>query len=144
MKGRQTRFLIVLGALLLIALLTVGACSVSERAPGQIELSATVFDLGTVPNNEPVSRVFQVRNVGPGALDITGVSTSCGCTTAEVGSRSLRPGEAADLTVTYDPQVHEGEIGTFLRFVYVRSNDPETPEASLALRVTVVNPEEAG
>lgn len=44
--------------------------------------------------------------------------------------------------MTYDPRVHGGETGTFLRQVYIRSNDPETPEAVLTLRVTVVAPTE--
>jgi hypothetical protein len=78
--------------------------------------------------------------VGRGELEITGVSTSCACTTAEVGSRHLGPGRATDLTVTYDPQVHGGETGEFMRVVYVRSDDPDTTEASLTIRVTVVEP----
>jgi hypothetical protein len=87
-----------------------------------------------------VSQVFQVRNVGGSELEIVGVSTSCACTAAKVDSRRVASGQAADLTVTYDPLVHGGETGEFLRVVYVRSNDPETPEASLTIRVTVVAP----
>jgi hypothetical protein len=131
----------LMGGLLALLLLGAAGCSTVENSPGQIELSATDFDFGTVPNNRPVSEVFQVRNVGQGILEITGVSTSCGCTTAEVDARSLAPGEATGLTVTYDPQVHDGETGEFLRIVYVRSSDPDTPEASLTIRVTVVEPE---
>lgn len=108
--------------------------------PGKIELSATEFDFGTIPNTEPVTQVFQVHNVGGEKLEITGVSTSCGCTTAEIGSRSLSPGEVTDLVVTYDPQAHDGATGEFMRVVYVRSNDPETPEVNLAIRATVVEP----
>jgi cytochrome c-type biogenesis protein CcmH/NrfF len=74
-------------------------------------------------------------------LEIAGVSTSCGCTTAEIESRHLSPGEMTDLTVIYDPQVHDGETGSFLRVVYIRSNDPATPEATLTIRVMVVDPE---
>jgi hypothetical protein len=84
-------------------------------APGGIELSTTQFDFGTVPNSQPVSQVFRVRNVGQGTLQTTGVSTSCGCTTAERASSQLAPGAATDLTVTYDPQVHDGALGEFLR-----------------------------
>ncbi|MFQ6101673.1 MAG: DUF1573 domain-containing protein [Anaerolineae bacterium] len=128
--------------LFILATLAV-ACTPTDR-PGRIELSAVGFDFGTIPNTEPVRHTFQVRNVGRGTLEITGVSTSCGCTTAEVGSRRLRPGEATDLTVTYDPQVHEGETGRFMRVVYIRSNDPDTPEATLTIWVTVVEPREGG
>ena len=126
--------------LLMLVLAVATGCTVAAQSPGKIELSATEFDFGTIPNTKSVSQVFQVHNVGGDKLEITGVSTSCGCTTVKVGSRSLSPGEVTDLTVTYDPQAHDGATGEFMRLVYVRSNDPETPEASFTIRVTVVEP----
>ena len=144
MRTKRVRTFIVLCGLIALLLTAVAGCAPAGDASGQIELSATDSDLGTVPNDQPVSEVFQVRNAGLGALEIRGVSTSCGCTTAQVGKSRLEAGEATDLTVTYDPQVHNGETGTFLRIVYVRSSDPDTPEASLAIRVTVVDMEAAG
>lgn len=126
--------------LLMLVLAVATGCTVAAQSPGKIELSATEFDFGTIPNTESVSQVFQVRNLGGEKLEITGVSTSCGCTTAETGSRSLSPGEVTDLTVTYDPQTHDGAAGEFMRVVYVRSDDPDTPEATLTIRVTVVEP----
>lgn len=130
-----------LPAVLLALVLAVAAgCTVAAQSPGKIELSATEFDFGTIPNTEPVSQVFQVHNVGGEKLEITSVSTSCGCTTAEIGSRSLSPGEVTNLAVTYDPQAHDGATGEFMRVVYIRSNDPKTPEANLMIRVTVVEP----
>jgi hypothetical protein len=124
--------------LLLLVLAVATGCTVAAQSPGKIELSTAEFDFGTIPNTGPVSQVFQVRNAGGEKLEISGVSTSCGCTTAEIGRRSLSPGETTDLTVTYDPQAHGGATGEFVRVVYVRSSDPETPEASLTIRVTVV------
>ena len=125
---------------LLFGLAVAAGCAAVTKSPGQIELSAAEFDFGIISNTEPVSQVFQVRNVGQGRLEVIGVSTSCGCTTAEIGSLSLASGEVANLTVTYDPQAHDGATGEFVRLVYVRSNDPATPEARLTIRVTVVEP----
>ncbi|UCC63389.1 MAG: DUF1573 domain-containing protein [Anaerolineae bacterium] len=122
---------------LLILAAAVGYAALPP-APGQIALSASEFDFGTIPNTTPVSQVFQVRNAGRGPLEISGVSTSCGCTTAEIGARRLAPGEATDLKVTYDPLAHDGATGQLMRVVYIRSDDPDTPEASLTIRVTVV------
>jgi len=121
------------------AAVAVGYAAIPQ-APGQIELSATEFDFGTIPNTGPVSHVFQVHNAGDGPLEIGGVSTSCGCTTAEVGDQQLAAGELTDLTVTYNPLAHDGAIGDFMRLVYIRTDDPGTPEASLTIRVTVVEP----
>lgn len=124
--------------LLTLAILAV-ACTPIQQ-PGRIELGETDFDFGEIPSTGPVSQTFQVRNAGQGTLKITGVSTSCGCTAARVDKERLAPGETTALTVTYDPQAHGGQTGRFMRVVYVRSDDPETPEASLIIRVTVTTP----
>ena len=124
----------------LFVLILIGAACAPLEQPGRIELGETEFDLGTVSNTETVSHTLQVRNTGQGTLEITGVPTSCGCTTAQVDRDRLGPGETANLTVTYDPQAHDGQTGRFMRVVYIRSDDPETPEASLTIRVTVTAP----
>lgn len=144
MKPRRTLIAVTMAGVLALLLAAAAGCAAVDESPGQIELSATEFDFGSVANTGPVSEVFQVRNGGSGILEILGVSTSCGCTTATVDGRSLGPGEGANLVVTYDPQAHGGETGDFLRLVYVRSNDPDTPEVSLTIRVTVVEPGEVG
>ncbi|HDQ73877.1 MAG TPA: DUF1573 domain-containing protein [Chloroflexi bacterium] len=126
--------------LLLLMGVTLTAACAAARQPGRIELGETEFDLGEISSTGPVSQTFQMRNAGQGTLEITGVSTSCGCTTAEVDRSRLGPGETATLTVTYDPQAHGGQMGRFTRVVYVRSDDPETPEANLTIRVTVTGP----
>lgn len=129
--------------LLLGVIAVLSACGGGPREPGKIALAEGVVDFGTIPNSAPVTHTVAVRNEGPGVLDITGVSTSCGCTTAEATDRRLNPGEATDLVIVFDPQSHGGEIGTFLRQVYVRSSDPDAPEAVLTFRVTVVEQAES-
>jgi len=140
----MTRQRIILAAILTIVVVRIAAIAADyaalPQASGRIKLSATEFDFGTIPNTGPVSQVLQVRNAGDGPLAISGVSTSCGCTAAEVASRQLAAGESTDLTVTYDPLAHGGATGDYMRLVYVRSDDPDTPEASLTIRVTVVEP----
>ena len=137
MKGKRMLIRPALTGLLILILAATAGCTTVASSPGQIELSATEFDFGTIPNTEPVSQVFQVRNVGQGWLEITGVSTSCGCTTAEIDSPRLAAGQTTDLTVTYDPRTHEGATGEFTRVVCLRSNDPDAPDVTLIIRVTV-------
>ena len=120
--------------------IAIAAVGCSPAAAGRIELSSTDVDLGEVLSTEQLSHVFQVRNAGTGSLSITGVSTSCGCTTAEISATSLAPGLSADLLVTFDPQAHSGATGDFTRQVYIRSSDPDTPEAVLTFHITVVDP----
>ena len=137
--SKRTVPVIVIAAVL-VGLAAAAVYAALPQGSGRIELSATEFDFGTVPNTGPVSHTIQVRNAGRGPLQIAGVSTSCGCTTAEIARTELAPGESTELRVTYDPLAHDGALGEFLRIVYIRSDDPDTPEASLAVRVRVVAP----
>ncbi len=142
-KQRRSGRTPVLASLLILVLVAgVGCAHAQLSSTGKIELATDTFDFGTISSTDSVSQTVQVRNVGRGPLEILGVSTSCACTTVEVDSRRLGPGDATDLRVTYDPQVHDGVTGRFMRVVYVRSNDPDTPEAALTVWVTVVEPAE--
>jgi len=138
MNKRTIAVLVV--AVIVLSLAAAAGYAALPETPGRIELSAAEFDFGTVPNTGPVSQTFQVRNAGEGTLHIDGVNTSCGCTSAEIARRELAPGESTQLTVTYDPLAHDGALGEFMRIVYVRSDDPDTPEATLTVRVKVVEP----
>lgn len=140
MRREKTISALALCGLLIPLLIGAVGCTANAESPGQIELSTAEFDFGTVPNDKPVSQVLQVRNTGRGTLTIVGLSTSCGCTTAEVQDHQLAPGTTTDLTVTYDPTAHDGATGEFMRIVYIRSDDPDTAETMLTLRVKVIDP----
>jgi hypothetical protein len=73
-----------------------------------------------------------------GSVDPREWCTHLGSFVPRTSYRTLPPGEAADLKVTYDPQAHDGATGEFMRLVYVRSSDPDIPEARLTIRVKVV------
>lgn len=119
-------------------LLSIIVASCASPTSGQLALSTTAFDFGTVPNTKAVSHVFEVRNTGRRPVEITEISTSCGCTTAEMAESSLSPGESTALVVTYDPQAHNGATGRFMRVVYIRSTAAQTPEIQLTITVNVV------
>jgi hypothetical protein len=137
LSQRLRRGWVGFGLLLLLASVAAGC---SSRASGKIEVVPVEADFGTIPNTAPVTHVFDIRNGGTGLLEITGLSTSCSCTVAEVDSDQIEPGEITALTVTFDPTSHNGATGNFMRQVYVRSNDPETPERTLTFWVEVVEP----
>jgi hypothetical protein len=141
MRGKNKADTLLQYGLLMALLLFAAGCAANAQLPGQIELDTTEFDFGTVPNDRPISQIFQVHNVGRGTLEILGTSTSCGCTTAEIDNHRLAPGATTDLTVTYDPQAHDGATGEFMRIVYIRSDDPDRAETKLNLRVKVVEPD---
>lgn len=126
-KLMKTYFLVlILGAVIFIAGCTSG--------PQKIELSTTFFDLGDVdPDKGIITEEFFVKNVGGMPLKITSVSTSCGCTEAEVENDEIAPGEQTKLIINYDPSVHPGLVGKIERVVYIKSNDPFNEEIELEL-----------
>ena len=129
---------LLLGIVGVLLLGLLSACGTG--AVGKIDLPTAEADFGIVPNTDPVTQVFEVRNTGDGVLDIISLSTSCGCTTATTSKDSLEPGDVAELTVTFDPGAHDGATGEFMRQVFIQSTDPETPEAIFAFHITVVEP----
>ena len=124
-------WLLIVGTLFLINL--ISGCSTQLKQP-KIELSTTYFDLGDInPDEGKRSETFFVENKGTDILKILSVSTSCGCTEAEVENEEIQPGEKTKLTVTYDPSIHPGLVGNIKRVVYIQSNDPLQSEIELEL-----------
>jgi alpha-D-ribose 1-methylphosphonate 5-triphosphate diphosphatase PhnM len=83
-----------------------------------------------------VAHVFAVQNTGTIDLKISNLVTSCGCTTAELSSRVIPPGQRADLIVTYDPDFHTAE-GPVVRLVWFATNDPAQPWAEVRITADV-------
>lgn len=118
-----------------LLMLALAGCS---GGTPQAAVSPADYDFGQIGPDNPVTTTFVVNNPGNGPLQIESVATSCGCTTAQISSQTIAPGASADLTVTFDPQAHAGAIGQFLRYVYLRTNDPATPEVEVEIKVEVV------
>jgi hypothetical protein len=103
-----------------------------------VAVAPAIHDFGQV-GPDPVTTVFTVRNEGGGSLQVESISTSCGCTTAQISAQTIRASELAKLAVTFDPQAHDGAVGQFVRFVYLRTNDPATPEVQVQISAEVVD-----
>jgi hypothetical protein len=123
----------------LLGLLALGGY-LRQPDPPQIAVEPSSFDWGEIPNDRAITQDFLVKNEGGSPLEILGITTSCGCTTARVEDSTLEPGGQTRLQVTLDPTVHEPMIGPVVRFVYLRTNDPDDPEISLELQATLVEP----
>jgi hypothetical protein len=93
------------------------------------------FDFGVLRARHRVHRAFVVKNFGAADLQITNVSTTCGCTAALLDRQTLKPGRSATLRVTFDTRDDRGRV---LRSVLIESNDPAKPKLELKLEATVV------
>lgn len=116
--------------------LILAACTGSSP---NLTLDRNTIDLGQVTNGEV--RIFEIslQNDGTSDLLIEAVSTSCGCTSAEVTPTTILPGESGLLTIRYDSGAHgPEENGPIMRQVFIASNDPDQAEIEFRFTANVV------
>ena len=105
--------------------------ALAEGAP-KIQFDRVVYDFGKTSQVTTVSGVFKLKNVGDAILKVEAPKPSCGCTVAELKPDTLQPGETGELPFT----LHLGLVKAQLdKRIAVKSNDPTTPEVSLAIKV---------
>ena len=127
-----------MSALVLAALLMAAPAEAAAppRAP-RIAVEPPAFDFGVLRGGHRVHRAFVVKNFGATDLQITNVSTTCGCTAALLDRQTLKPGRSATLRVTFDTRDDRGRVQ---RSVLIESNDPAKPKLELKLEATVLPP----
>lgn len=112
-------------------ILTLSLCmalsTLAVAAPA-IYVVLPVYDFGSVFEGIAAAHTFMIKNTGDEVLEISGISASCGCTTAELATTSIEPGESVALDVLVNTT---GFGGTISKSITVYSNDPETPLLSL-------------
>jgi hypothetical protein len=129
----------LLPALMVIIGVVLAACA---SPPPDIALSLEYADLGEVANGEIRTIEVEVLNSGGAPLQIEQISTSCGCTTAEVEPRTIAPGSSAILRITFDSGAHGPDFqGPIRRAVFLSSNDPDEAEIILTLEAVIRSPD---
>lgn len=101
-------------------------------------LDRTEHDFGLIPQyGGTVETTFTLTNEGTEVLELGVLSTSCACTKATTSETSIPAGDAATLTVIFDPNLHEEPLDTFKRTIFIPTNDPNTPEAEVTIQVDI-------
>lgn len=117
----------------LIPRVTPTARSVPAGQPApRLDLPSQEFNFGRVSRDTVVTHVFPVNNLGTADLHITTLVTSCGCTTAELSSDTIPPGQRADLKVVFDADFHPVK-GSVTRLVWLGTDDPAHPWVEIRL-----------
>ena len=113
----------------------LGACTSGQPS---IAVEESSLDLGNVVNGDIVSRDLTVRNRGEADLEIDSIITSCTCTQATVNPMTIPAGQSGILHIEFDSGFHGPDLaGPLIRQVFIRSNDPQTPELQVELSVYV-------
>jgi len=112
--------------------------AVDESGP-KVLLNRTAHDFGDVPQSQGIlSTAFTIQNIGDDVLTIGNVSTSCGCTTAELSDSTIDPNGTAIITVYFDPNFHEEPSGKITRTVFIPTNDPRQSEVEVKIMVDIL------
>ena len=96
----------------------------------QLVFTESHHDFGKVKGGQVVDYTFKFKNTGKGTLEVTNVSTSCGCTVAHISSKKLEPGQEGTLRIELDTKNREGKLN---RNITIQSNDPSDPNKALLI-----------
>ena len=102
--------------------------------------SDALYDFGSALEGTMVTHTFTIKNQGQGYLDISGVKTSCGCTTGQPSKMHVAPGETTDIAVSFDTHFQKGhQVRTITAF----TNDPKNPQVAMTMQGIVKKQVEA-
>jgi hypothetical protein len=101
-----------------------------------IQFEKLEFDFGKIFDDQPVEAEFKFTNTGGGALVITNVQTSCGCTTPDWDRqrKQYNAGESGVIKARFDP-AHKSGLQT--KTVTVTTNDRANPTIVLNLKTNI-------
>lgn len=117
-----------------------GGINAYKEANTVVEITPASQDLGTVIYGDVATTEFTLTNFTPKKLEITRVSTSCSCTSAEVEKMSLEPYESVAVEVSFDPAVHKDDtdLGEITRTIYIDTDNPNFKQITSTITATVI------
>ncbi len=120
--------------ILLLCCITMAA---QAMADSKIKFEVMTHDFGTIQETDGDAKcVFKFTNEGDTPLLITRAQASCGCTSPDYPKKPVRPGESAEIKVTYHAK---GRPGPFDKSIYVYSNDKSNERVMLTITGNVIN-----
>lgn len=117
-----------------------GGINLYKESNAEVVITPSNQDLGEVVYGDIPTTSFIFTNFTPMPVEITRVSTSCGCTKAEVKKKQLGAYESTEVTVSFDPAVHGDatDVGDITRIIYVSTDNPNFPQLTNTITANVV------
>jgi len=82
------------------------------------------WNFGTLKEGAVAKHKFLLRNYSRKDLEIRDITSSCGCTVAEVKKKKIKPGDSTSIEVKFNSKGYRGEI---TQFIFVTMDSPEEP-----------------
>jgi hypothetical protein len=99
----------------------------TDSAAASLLLAEEAFDFGSIPQGKPVYHSFRITNGSASPLQLTGVQTSCGCTTPEWSKDPIAPGKSAFVKVGFNA----ASDGPFEKFITIQYNENSTRQVKI-------------
>ena len=115
---------------------TKTAKAVPAKGP-RIVVEPAEHDFGKAQQNKTLTKEFRLKNTGTEELVIGEVATTCGCTAAQLTTKTLKPGDSTPLVVNLETRTVSGKLE---RYVMVSSNDPENKQLQVKVTADVAAP----
>ena len=129
--------IVILGGILVFSNIPNNSSNTIQNNSGlqpRIIVSEEEWDFGKVTRGEKPTHIFIVKNGGEGDLIIEGVKGSCPCIEASISTNRIKPGESAELKVSYDTTDY---VGKDEKHLHIYSNDPQVPDKWISLYVEI-------
>ena len=74
-----------------------------------VEILQSEYDFGIIKQGEKVTHDYKIKNIGNSDLLITSAKGSCGCTVPEWPREPIKPGNEANIKVTFNSKGKTGK-----------------------------------
>jgi hypothetical protein len=105
-----------------------------------LSINNVTHDFGKIPQGEPASHSFTIKNTGDAPLVIKDVEPSCGCTTPKWPKKPISPGDSAEIKAVYDAE----SMGAFQKSIHVKTNVPFSGTKTLKIKGVVQKSDQEG
>ena len=103
----------------------------------RITFESELHNFGEIDPKSKNRCEFKFTNTGDAELIIKRLESPCRCTVPELAKKTYAPGESGIIKAVYTA---EAEASSRNKVIYVFSNDPTRPSASLTLKAKIVLP----
>lgn len=112
----------------------------TKEGKPDLSINSMTHDFGQIPQGQPASHSFTIKNTGDAPLVIKDVEPSCGCTTPKWPKKPIAPGESAEIKAVYDAK----SKGAFQKSIKVKTNVPFSGTKTLKIKGVVQEAEKEG
>lgn len=92
------------------------AATAQTKPEDVVKPNVVTHDFGKIKQGEPVTFVFELKNISKAPVVVENTSASCGCTTPEKPTEPIMPGGIGKVKVQYNAAA----VAPFTKDVYVK------------------------